>query len=715
MRNRYGFGLGTLGRDMVAAMVSMYLLFYLTEVLDVPDAMMGAVTAVFVATRVFDAVNDPLMGLVVDNTRTRWGKFKPWIVIGAVTWALMTVLIFTDFGFTGVGFLVAFALTYLVWEIAYTINDIAFWSMLPALSQDQKERERIGAVARICANIGLFALVVGLVPVTRALGEALGNLQRGWWVLAVIVSVLMLLGQAIPVFLVREQVIPSAADAASNTSPRELLSVIGRNDQLLWISVAMLAFMTGYTTTTSFGLYWFKYIYADEGAYAMFALILGVTQLTALVLFPLFSRRWTRRRLHLFATTLAAAGYVVFWFADVSIVMVSLAGVLLFFGQGIIQLLMLMFIADSVEYGEWKLGRRNESITLSLQPLIYKGANALATGMVGVTLIVSGITAAQGPQDLTDQGRLIFKVAMLAAPLVLVILSYAVAAAKYRIDEKFFAEIRARIGSRTLPAEPPTVPARRFTQPSHLAPTLGAKPTVGRAVMARQVLIVDDEPQIRTVLRAYLEAEGFSVTEAGTGADALNRAAAADLLLLDVGLPDLSGLDVLTKLRATSDVYVILVTARAEEVDKLVGLSVGADDYITKPFSPREVVARVRSVLRRARPEAEASDSEDGVLAFDGLVMDGPRREVRVDERAVELSALDFDLLWALASAPGRVYSRAQLLEKVWGYDFYGDERVVDVHIRSMRSALGDDATAPRIIGTVRGVGYKFLLRAQEG
>ena len=235
--------------------------------------------------------------------------------------------------------------------------------------------------------------------------------------------------------------------------------------------------------------------------------------------------------------------------------------------------------------------------------------------------------------------------------------------------------------------------------------------------MARQILIVDDEPQIRTVLRAYLEAEGFAVSEAGTGADALHRLRTSepDLVLLDVGLPDLGGLDVLAKVRATSDVYVILVTARAEEVDKIVGLSVGADDYITKPFSPREVVARVKSVLRRLRdPEAPEASGEEGVLRFDGLTIDQPRREVTASAGPVELSALDFDLLHALASSPGRVYSRAQLLERVWGYDFYGDERVVDVHVRSMRSALGDDAAAPRIIGTVRGVGYKFLLHPVE-
>ncbi len=222
-----------------------------------------------------------------------------------------------------------------------------------------------------------------------------------------------------------------------------------------------------------------------------------------------------------------------------------------------------------------------------------------------------------------------------------------------------------------------------------------------------RILIVDDEASIRTLLSAYLTADGFEVEEAATGGAALKAALGADppsLVLLDLGLPDVDGLEVLAKIRAAADTFVILVTARAEEVDKLVGLRVGADDYVTKPFSPREVVARVRTVLRRARPQAS-----DATLRFPGLTVDPARREVTVDGEAVALTALDFDLLLALAEAPGRVFSRTQLLEKVWGYDFYGDERVVDVHVRTMRSALGDDAQQPHIIGTVRGVGYKFL------
>jgi DNA-binding response OmpR family regulator len=200
------------------------------------------------------------------------------------------------------------------------------------------------------------------------------------------------------------------------------------------------------------------------------------------------------------------------------------------------------------------------------------------------------------------------------------------------------------------------------------------------------------------------------VAEVADGAAALAalRADPADLVLLDVMMPGIDGLEVLRQLRTFSDAYVILVTARAEEVDKLIGLAVGADDYITKPFSPREVAARVRAVLRRDRA-VRAGD--DAPLVFEGLSIDRLGREIGVNGSTVMLSSLEFDLLAALAAAPGRVFSRVQLLEQVWGYEFYGDERVVDVHVRSLRARLGDDAADPHLIATVRGVGYKFIGR----
>lgn len=222
------------------------------------------------------------------------------------------------------------------------------------------------------------------------------------------------------------------------------------------------------------------------------------------------------------------------------------------------------------------------------------------------------------------------------------------------------------------------------------------------------VLVVDDEGPIREIVRRYLQADGIDVIEASDGPSAIDVFAARrpDVVVLDVMLPGFDGIEVLRRIRTTSDAYVLMLTARTEETDRLIGLSVGADDYMTKPFSPRELAARIKALLRRPHMvDATATALRHPA----GLAIDPERHEVRIDDRLIGLSALEFELLTALSAAPGRVFSRRQLLERVWGFDFYGDERVVDVHIRNLRRALGDDADAPTWIATVRGVGYKFM------
>lgn len=440
--NVWGFGLGTLGRDMAGALVTMFLLVYLTEVVQVSDATLGAVTAVLVVMRLFDAVNDPVMGYVVDNTRSRWGKFKPWIAGGALAWAAATVLMFSDWRVTGGAFVLVFIGVYLLWEIAYTVNDISYWGMLPSLSRHQGERERIGVVARICANVGVFTLVVALVPVTDALTAALGSPQRAWFTLAAGVAAVMLAFQTITLVATRQRV---GGATGVHTPLRELLRVIIGNDQLLWVTLAMVAFMTGYTITTSLGLYYFTYVVGDAGLYSVFAAILGITQITGLVVFPLVSARLRRRQVHLLATAACVAGYAVFLVAGSNMVVIGLAGVLLFSGQAFIQVLLTMFIADSVEYGQWKLGRRNESVTFALQPFIYKAASALASGAVGLALILSGINQASSPADVSAGGIATFKVAMMVLPLLLVAVSWLVLARTYRLDESTYARIVAEL------------------------------------------------------------------------------------------------------------------------------------------------------------------------------------------------------------------------------------------------------------------------------
>ncbi|CAG0989589.1 Alkaline phosphatase synthesis transcriptional regulatory protein PhoP [Anaerolineae bacterium] len=217
-----------------------------------------------------------------------------------------------------------------------------------------------------------------------------------------------------------------------------------------------------------------------------------------------------------------------------------------------------------------------------------------------------------------------------------------------------------------------------------------------------KILLVDDEPSIVNLASAYLRKEGYELYTVADGPSALKAAHVfkPDLIVLDIMLPGIDGLEVLSQLRRESDVYVILLTAKSEEADKVIGLSVGADDYLTKPFSPRELVARVKSALRRLRSSSRA---EGSVLTFQHVRVDTGSRQVWVADQLVELTTIEFDLLKTLAENRGLVLSREQLLEKVWGYDYYGEARVVDVHIGHVRQKLGED-----FITTVRGAGYRF-------
>ena len=227
----------------------------------------------------------------------------------------------------------------------------------------------------------------------------------------------------------------------------------------------------------------------------------------------------------------------------------------------------------------------------------------------------------------------------------------------------------------------------------------------------RRALVVDDELPLATLVGSYLERDGFDVVLAHDGHEAVELARTVDpeVLVLDLGLPGMDGVEVCRQLRTFSDCYVVMLTARSEEVDKLIGLSVGADDYMTKPFSPRELVARVHAMLRRPRPSlGRRAPAEEPARVFGPLVLDPAGREVSLDGRPVALTRTEFDVLEALSARPKLAFSRRRLIEAVWGESWVGDEHLVDVHVGHLRRKLGDDATSPRFIRTVRGVGYRM-------
>jgi DNA-binding response OmpR family regulator len=227
-----------------------------------------------------------------------------------------------------------------------------------------------------------------------------------------------------------------------------------------------------------------------------------------------------------------------------------------------------------------------------------------------------------------------------------------------------------------------------------------------------RILVVDDEPTIREVVGLYLRREGFEVESAADGDAALAMIARGglDLLILDLMLPGSDGLTITRQVRAAGSLPIIMLTARGEEIDRVLGLELGADDYLTKPFSPRELVARVRAVLRRTQAAAAPRDAAEAPLVAGALRIDPAARAVTLDGRPLTLTAREFDLLLFLARHPGQVFTREQLLDQVWGYTFASDASTVTVHIRRLREKIEADAAAPRRILTVWGVGYKLEL-----
>ena len=447
-RNKICFGLGTVGRDALYSLVSMYLLVHLTDVVGFSDGGLADIGVMLTVFGIFDAVIDPFVGAIVDSTKTRWGKFKPWILIGMIGTGILTVLMFHNFRVGETTHIVMLGVTYLLFSIFFSLNDIAYWSLMPAISKDQKVREGVGAFARICANVGMFAMVLIYLNVP-SMFSWLGLADRDvYFVFAILVAVLMWIFQSLTLFGVKED--RSRLEKEERTTLKDLFRALVGNDQLLVTAVSMALFMIGYCTTTGFGTYYFKYAYGDEGMYMVFAAVLAVAQLTALSVFPLFRKKFTRKQLYTGSMIAVTVSYVIFFLSFEWLPLIVLAGLGLFFAQAFIQLLMLLFLADAVEYGEWKLGKRNEAASFAVQPFINQFGGAASRGIVSFTLIVSGINmianaAAADPDRATeiiaatpDSAIWIMKLSMMILPLVCILIGFVLYLKKFKIDEKMY-------------------------------------------------------------------------------------------------------------------------------------------------------------------------------------------------------------------------------------------------------------------------------------
>ena len=461
--NKICFGLGTIGRDALYSLISMYLLVYLNDVVIFTEQNSLLIGGVLTAFGIFDAVIDPFVGAIVDKTRTQWGKFKPWILVGMIGTGLLTIFMFNNVEMPELVHIALLCVSYLLFSIFFSLNDIAYWSLMPALSKDQKERESIGSFARICASIGMFAMVL-IYPMIPDLFAPLGLDRRTpYFLTAIIVAVIMWIFQSVTLFGVKED--RSYLETEDKTTLKDLFGALVHNDQLMVTALSMVLFMVGYCTTTGLGYQYFEYVFKDTGVYIVFAAVLAVAQLTALSLFPVFSKKFTRKQLYTAAMIAITISYLLFFLSFEILPIIVVAGLGLFSGQAFIQLLMLLFLADAVEYGEWKTGKRNEAASFAVQPFINQFGGAASKGIVSLALFFSGVTlmlnefdaylVANGITDsliseeikknfiaeLPDYAGWVIKLFMMILPLVCILASFVIYSKKFKIDEKFYAQI----------------------------------------------------------------------------------------------------------------------------------------------------------------------------------------------------------------------------------------------------------------------------------
>jgi len=443
------YGVGALGKDMACGIVNTFLMFYFTDVIGLAPAFLGAL---FMVARIWDAINDPMAGWLVDNTRSRMGKFRPWILIGTLTNAVVLVVLFMNPDIRGAGQYVFYSVLFLLWDVTYTLEDISYWSMIPALADDEGERNTISVIPRVFAAFGNIAVGTFGLVVVNAMGKvAPGALPTpaqqsvGFFWMAVFIAVIFVVTNVITVIFVKEKVV---VPQTRKFKFREIYSVIAKNDQLLVIMASITLYTLAINLTGTLGLYWFKYDVGDANLYGKFYFT-AAAQVLAMMLFPVFAKYLSRRKVFALSAILPIAGYISLYvvgktFGD-NFIFMAIAGVVLFFGFGFSLVLTSVMLADAVDYGEWKIGARSESIVFSMQTFMVKLAMAISGLLTGVGLAAFGFVAnAQQSQASLTGIRLL----MFVVPGLLILSSFIIYIKGYKLNGPYFASIKADLEKR---------------------------------------------------------------------------------------------------------------------------------------------------------------------------------------------------------------------------------------------------------------------------
>lgn len=433
LQTKLSYGLGALGKDFACAPIYIFLMFYFTDVAGLSAAFVGTI---FLAARIIDAVTDPMMGVIVDNTRSKFGKFRPWIVIGTMLNAIVLVGLFSTHMFEGSTLYIYAAAAYILWGLTYTIMDIPYWSMIPALSSERQEREKLVVWPRLFASLAWFITGTYGLHIVGELGN--GNQGDGFFNVAMLIAVLFVMSAFLIARNVKEKAAPANAKPAEKFSFKDVLTIIGKNDQLKALIGTVLSFQIANLLVGGFAIYYFSYALGNAELFPVYMAVAGAAEVAGVFLFPRIAAFLPRKLLWPIACGFPIISCVLLllmgFIAPANALMIGMAGAAIKFGVGIANALQTVMLADVVDYGEHKTGRRSESVIFSVQTMLVKFAGAAGGFIVGVGLSVVGYVPNVEQSASTIMG---LEFMMIGLPAIMMTISGLIYQRYYRLHEGF--------------------------------------------------------------------------------------------------------------------------------------------------------------------------------------------------------------------------------------------------------------------------------------
>ena len=452
---RVAYAFGNLGQSAFYNALSTYFIVYVTSCLfsgvekGVAAKLIGVITSLVVIIRIAEIFIDPLLGNIVDNTTTKWGRFRPWQFLGGLVSALLLVVIYTGmFGLVNVNttwFIVLFVICFVVLDVFYSLRDISYWGMIPALSSDSHERSTYTALGSFTGSIGYNGITVVVIPIVTYFSWVFTGShtesQSGWTAFGIIVGLLGILTAWSVAFGTKESQSALRSKAQKNGGPLQAFKALFQNDQLLWVALSYLLYAIANVATTGVLIFLFKFVLDNQAAYSMTGIIALVAGLVVAPLYPILNKRIPRRYLYIGGTTSMIIAYIMLGIFSNNMIMVFVALVLFYVPGTMIQMTAILSLTDSIEYGQLKNGKRNEAVTLSVRPMLDKIGGAMSNGIVGFIAIAAGMTGDATAADMTAANINTFKTCAFYVPLVLIVLSLLVFMFKVKISEKMHDDI----------------------------------------------------------------------------------------------------------------------------------------------------------------------------------------------------------------------------------------------------------------------------------